>query len=164
MDTQIALISLIIAMLSFSMSFVFWRRQFRPIITVSIKTVKSGNTGIAFSLKVLNSGSIPAKNIRLSINEEKISYAFGSGALEENKERWVRSINKNNILILQNGDAVTCSFGTCHANDSGFWKYEAEFPVGIVYQGWFGYIYEEEQIVNIKDSSSFTGFMWGENA
>ena len=163
-DTQIAFISLIISILSFMMSFEFWKKQFRPIITISVRTVNSGNVGIVFLLKVLNSGSIPAKNVIISIDEKLIADAFGSGASEENKERWVRSINNNKINILQNGEAVTCSFGTCHSNDLGFWKYNAEFPITINYQGWFGYKYTEKQTLQIKDSDSFTGYMWGENA
>lgn len=101
-----AFISLIISILSFMMSFVFWKRQFRPIITISVKTVKSGNIGIAFSLKVLNSGSIPAKNVKISIDEKQISSVLL--ALAHRKK--IKSAGfvqlMQTIIILQNGEVL----------------------------------------------------------
>lgn len=163
MDTQIALIALIISVLSFGMALYFWRLQFRPIITVNVRTAKAGNVAIAYSLKVMNSGSIPAKNIQIKIDEASIAENLGSEASNENLDRWVRSINSNKIRLLQNGDSSTCSFGTSKANDEGFWKYGANISVNVTYQGWFGYKYSDTQTIQIQDSSSFTGYMWGDS-
>ena len=160
MDTQIALVSLIVSILALGMSFVFWLRQFRPIITACVRTVKGGNVGIAYSLKIMNSGSIPAKNIKIQLNESEIEQSLGAEASEEYKEKWLRSVNKSSIHILQNGDSTSCSFGLTKENDSGFWKYGAEFHVVITYEGWFGYTYTETQLLKIQDSDSFTGYMW----
>ncbi|RGP55105.1 hypothetical protein ASB58_08470 [Pseudomonas abyssi] len=112
----------------------------------------------------MNSGSIPAKNIQLRIDEESIIDVLGSDATEENRARWIRSVNANEIRILQNGDFTTCSFGTSQSNDNGFWKYGSEVPIRISYKGWFGYKYSDTQIIKIQDSDSFTGYMWGSNA
>lgn len=161
MDIQIAIVSLIVSILALGMSFVFWLRQFRPIITASVRTAKAGNVAIAYSLKVMNSGSIPARNIKIKLNESELVKSFGVAASEEHKEKWLRSINKSNIYILQNGDSTSCSFGLTQGEDSGFWKHGTEFQVVITYEGWFGYKYKETQLLKIQDSDSFTGYMWG---
>lgn len=161
MDTTIALISLFVSMLALGMSFIFWRRQFRPIITACVKAVKGGSVGISYSLKIINSGSIPAKNIKIQLNESEVEQSLGSGTSAEDKEKWLRSVNKSSIHILQNGDSTSCYFGSTEINNSGFWKYGAEFHVVINYEGWFGYKYTETQLLKIQDLDSFTGYMWG---
>ncbi len=163
-DTKISLIALIISILSFGMSLYFWRLQFRPIVTAGVRTVKAGNVAITYALHVMNSGAIPAKNIQIKIDESSLDGVLGKDSSEENLARWVRSINKNRIHLLQNGDRVTCSFGTSRANDEGFWKYGAEIPIEVAYQGWFGYSYTENQVLKIQDSDSFTGYVWNANA
>jgi len=164
MDEQISIIALIISFLSLGMSFYFWRCQFRPIVTVSVRTVSGGNTAIAYALHVMNSGSIPAKDIQIVFNGDSVEQALGQDSTEENKTRWVRSINENPIFLLQNGDTTTCSFGTSQANDQGFWKYGSEIILNLKYKGWFGYTYKETQKIKIQDSESFTGYMWNPNA
>ena len=163
MEYPIALIALIISILSLGMSFYFWRRQFRPIITVAVRTVRGGNCTIAYSLNVKNSGSIPAKNIHISLDESTLEYALGKDATGENRVRWLRSINENSVHMLQNGDTSTCSFGTSQADDNGFWKYGSEITIKLEYTGWFGYKYTDAQVLKIQDSDSFTGYMWGAN-
>ncbi|MFO0793176.1 MAG: hypothetical protein U0586_03890 [Candidatus Brocadiaceae bacterium] len=164
MEVLIALVALIVSILSLGMSFYFWRRQFRPILTLAVRTVSAENTVIAYSLQVKNSGSIPAKDIKLKIQESNLEQALGVDATAENKERWIEAVNSNTIHILQNGDIATCSFGTSEANDQGFWKYGAMINVDIKYFGWFGYTYTETQTIKVQDSGSFTGYMWGTNA
>ncbi len=161
MNDLIALVALFISIISLGMSFYFWRLQFRPIITLAVRTAQSGNVAIAYSLNVKNSGSIPAKNIRIFLDETNLEYALGNDATDENRVRWIRSINENSIHMLQNGDTSICSFGTSQAGDNGFWKYHSEITMKLKYTGWFGHNYSEDQIVKIQDSDSFTGYTWG---
>ena len=160
MEILIAIISLFVSIIALLMSLVFWIRQFRPIITACVRTVESGNVAIAYSLKIMNSGSIPAKNIKIQINESDVQQSLGSGASEKLKEMWLRSINKSIIYLLQNGDSASCSFGLTEENDLGFWRYGSEFPVLIIYEGWFGSKYKEKQLLKIQDSDSFTHYKW----
>jgi hypothetical protein len=90
--------------------------------------------------------------------------ALGADASLDNRKRWIESINSNVINMLQNGDSITCSFGTSQANNQGFWKYEAMIEFEIKYFGWFGKTYREKQTIKIQDSDSFTGYSWGKNA
>ncbi len=160
MDTQIALVSLLVSIASLSISFLFWRKQFRPIVTASVRTVKGGNTAITYALKIMNSGAIPAKNITIKINAIEAEKSLGASSSTEEKEKWLYSINQSHIYALQNGDATSCSFGFTKANDCGFWVYGSVLPIEISYEGWFGYKYRESQLLKIQDSDSFTGFMW----
>jgi hypothetical protein len=161
-DQIVAIIALIVSIVSLGLSVYFWRRQFRPIITATVKTAAAGNISIAFSLQIKNSGSLPAKNIKLLANQSDLQNAFGNDATEENKNRWLAAFNEENVIpILQNGESITCSFGMSQPNDSGFWKYRANLLITIEYFGWFGNHYVDTQNLKFIDSESFTGFLWG---
>ena len=137
-DTMIASAALAVSIVSLLVSLYFFRRSFRPIVTATVK----------------NSGTIPAKNIRIRTDAKSLEAAFGADATTVNKRGWLAAFDRT-ILILHNGDHVKCSFGTTSANNSGFWKYEAIIPVVVTYQGWFGSWY-----IQIVDSTSFTQFTW----
>lgn len=120
--------------------------------------------GITYSLQIMNSGSIPAKNIKLSVCENELDKSLGGDATAAHRKRWIEAINSNTIHILQNGDVTKCAFGTSRANDKGFWKYGADIAFTIRYEGWFGHAYRDIQKVKIQDSASFTGFAWGSDS
>jgi hypothetical protein len=161
-DTAIALLALAVSIIALGISVYFWRRQFRPIVTAAIKTHGAGNEAIAYDLVLLNSGSIPAKDITLKVTDESLQRAFGTDATPDNKTRWLACfLSTTQIRALHNGDHVSCSFGMTRANDSGFWKMRAQLAITIEYTGWFGKSYVQQQTLEIRDSTSFTGFMWG---
>lgn len=161
-DSAIAIIALIVSILSLGLSIYFWRRQFRPIVTVAVKTAAAGESSIAFDLQVKNSGSIPAKDIKLTVDQADLENTLGSGADKANRDRWLAAFNdENSILSLQNGESVTCSFGMSQLRDKGFWKYKCQLPITIEYFGWFGTHYKETQTIKIMNSDSFTDFHWG---
>jgi hypothetical protein len=115
---------------------------------------------IAFDLVVLNSGTLPARNVRITAADESLATAFGQDATAANKERWLACF-KRKIGLLQNNDRVSCSFGTTKRDDGGFWKVNASIQVTVTYEGWFGSTYTERQELSIVDSNSFTGYAWG---
>lgn len=161
MDTLIAFVALIVSAVSLGASIRFWRKSFRPIVTATVKTHSAGNETITYNLNLLNSGTIPAKDIKLKANMVLIDVALGVDATPDNKRRWLACFGEDIVIpVLHNGDRISCSFGTTKANDSGFWKYKASIPFVIEYSGWFGIRYSQSQEVNIIDSDSFTGFMW----
>jgi len=161
MDTIVALIALIVSILSFAYSFYFWRRSFRPIVTAAVRTHSGGNVAIVYDLVLLNSGTIPAKNVKIKPDQSSLTLAFGKDATSANKTRWLAAFDDTNaISIIHNGASVSCSFGTSQAEDAGFWKYDSKISVIIEYEGWFGKKYKQCQEVQILDSDSFTGFKW----
>jgi hypothetical protein len=161
MDTIIAGCALVVSVIALGLSISYWRKSFRPIVTAMVKTHSAGNVVTALDLELLNSGSLPAKNIRLIANHDQVNAALGIDSSEENQRRWLSCFYPENIIaILHNGERIRCSFGTSRENDGGFWKYKAELPITIQYEGWFGKKYFQEQVIQITDSDSFTGFMW----
>jgi hypothetical protein len=161
-DSTIAIIALIVSILSLGLSIYFWKRQFRPIVTVAVKTAAAGEISIAFDLQIKNSGSIPAKDIKLTVAQADLENALGSADDQGNRDRWLAAFNEENLILsLQNGESVTCSFGMSQLHDQGFWKYKSNLPITIEYLGWFGTHYKETQTIKIMNSDSFTDFHWG---
>lgn len=162
-DTAIALVALLVSLLTFGASIIFWRRQFRPIVTAAIRTHVAGTQAIMYNLVLLNSGTIPAKNIVLGVDELTLVAALGDDATTENKTRWLACFSATpRIRILHNGDRTSCSFGTTQIGNSGFWKNRATISITIKYEGWFGLSYTQQQMLEVVDSASFTGYMWGD--
>ncbi|PBB78185.1 hypothetical protein CK218_25685 [Mesorhizobium sp. WSM3879] len=156
--------ALVATLLALGLSLHFWRRQFRPIVSAMVKTHSGGNMGISYDLVVLNSGSIPARDVWLEVADHKALHAsFGSGADDDNKKDWLSCFDRKDMIpVLHNGSQVSCSFGHTKPADRGFWKAGAEFPIRIHYRGWFGKSYlGEPHTLRIVDTDSFTGFMWG---
>lgn len=162
MDTAIAVLALLVSAVALGTSIYFWRRQFRPIVTAAVRTAVAGNEAIAYDLKILNSGTIPAKNVKLSTDELSLAAALGEDATAENRRRWLACFSSNSLIsVLHNNDHVSCSFGTTRAHDRGFWKARAQISIVIEYEGWFGRKYVQPQTIEIVDSGSFTGYRWG---
>jgi hypothetical protein len=162
-DTLIAITALLVSVIALAVSVYFWKKSFRPIITAAVRTHAAGNNLIAFNLVIMNSGTIPAKHIKITALEKDIEGALGAEATPEKKEAWLKCFNPDTeIHILQNGEKTSCSFGTSQTNNLGFWKYGPTIPVSIKYQGWFGKNYEQVQTLCIVDSDSFTGLRWGD--
>ena len=59
-----------------------------------VKTHAAGNLGTIFDLEILNTGSIPAKNIRLKAEQKDIDKALGKDSTTENKTRWLSCFDK----------------------------------------------------------------------
>lgn len=55
--------ALVATVIALGLSLHFWRRQFRPLVTAMVRTHHGDNTGLYFNLVVLNSGSIPARDV-----------------------------------------------------------------------------------------------------
>jgi hypothetical protein len=111
-----------------------------------------------YDLVVMNSGTIPAKNVRVAAVEGSLEAALGGDASTANKQRWLACFSEV-IPVLQNGERMSCSFGTTQANDTGFWKYHATIAIRVFYEGrWWKH--QDEQVIRIADSDSFTGYSW----
>ena len=125
----ISICSLLVSFLSFLFSVNHWRHSFRPIVSAMVKTHQAGNVSIAYDLVVLNSGTLPARNIRITAEPASLNAAFGNDASDENKQRWLAAFDRT-IYLLHNGDKISCAFGMTQANDTGFWKYDATISIG----------------------------------
>lgn len=133
----LSLIALFISAISLITAIWFASRTFRPIVTVAVKTRSGSNSAITYDLVVLNSGSIPARDIRLVADVKSIEAALAN--VEQFKEARKSGLacfdDACSIPILQNGSKTSCYFGTTSTNDTGFWKYGATIPVRVHYKG-----------------------------
>ncbi|MES0135601.1 hypothetical protein NKJ88_11695 [Mesorhizobium sp. M0016] len=165
LNLAVATVALIVSAVALGFSIFFWYRQFRPIITAMVETHHGGNEAIAYDLIILNSGSIPAKNIKLFVSDQTaLEAALGAGANDENKGLWLACFEPSRVIrLLHNGARTSCSFGLTHRDPrQSFWIAQAEFPIEIEYESWFGKKYPREvNVLQIADSDSFTGGMWG---
>jgi hypothetical protein len=169
MGIALALIALFVSAISLILSISFWSRSFRPIVTAAVRTHTAGNVATVYNLVLLNSGTLPARKVRIRPSGAIPAEAFGLGATEEDKQLWLAAFeDEGTVEVLHNGSKVSCGFGMTKADDKGFWRYEARIPVVITYRGWFegwwewlvGGEYREEQDLQIVDSGSFAGGMW----
>jgi hypothetical protein len=157
----VSLAALAVSLVSLFVAVWFTRRSFRPIVTANVETRAGGNVTIAYDLVLLNSGTLPARNITVVAFNDTVERALGIDSGPANRRRWLACFEpKTKVSVLHNGKSTKCSFGTTQGSDAGFWKYRAEIRIWIQYEGWFGSHYKEEQIIQILDSESFTGFMW----
>ncbi|RWH76860.1 MAG: hypothetical protein EOQ86_19725 [Mesorhizobium sp.] len=166
LNLVVATVALIVSVVALGFSIFFWHRQFRPIVTAMVETHHGGSDGISYNLVILNSGSIPAKNIKLHMRDRSsLEAALGAGADKDARELWLACFEPSRVIrLLQNGARTSCSFGFTHRDlRRSFWSAQAEFPIQIEYEGWFGEKYQKDlpNVVQIADSDSFTGGMWG---
>ena len=166
LNLAVAAVALIVSVVALGFSIFFWYRQFRPIVTAMVETHHASSGGISYNLIVLNSGSIPAKNIKLHLRDQaSLEGALGAGANKDARKLWLRCFEASTVIrLLQNGARTSCSFGFTHSDPGqSFWSAQAEFPIQIEYEGWFGEKYQRDlpNVLQIADSDSFTGGMWG---
>lgn len=159
MEIIISVIALIVSIVSLLSATYFWSKQFRPIISLMVKTHTGGNMAIALDLEVCNCGSLPARDIVLKASATALTKALDESATEEDKQKWLSCFSEK-IPLIHNGSSVTCSFGIVRREKS-FWKYRSEIPINITYNCFWGKKYKDEVVVHIIDSKSFTGFAWG---
>jgi hypothetical protein len=159
----LAFFAFVVSLFAAGFTYFVWQRSARPIVTVAVKEYESGDAAITYNLEVLNSGTIPAKNVRIMTEQGSLAAALGADATAENKQRWLACLDVV-ILLLRPNEPTTCSFGTTMANDTGFWKYKAIIPITVIYEDWFGSKYAEKQNIQIFSSDSFTGYSWGERS
>jgi len=164
-STVISIAAVAISLFSLFFTMYVRRRTFRPIVSAVVKTHAAGNQAIAYDLMVFNSGTVPAKNIRITAEDKSLAAALGRGVSEEKKKKWLAAFGTN-IYLLHSNDRTSCSFGTTEGNDCGFWKYGATISISIRYEHWFRRLglrrtYTESQKIQILDSDSFTGYQWG---
>jgi uncharacterized repeat protein (TIGR01451 family) len=159
MSAIIAIAALLVSLCSLLFSFFSWKRSSRPIVTAAVQTHKSGNQAITYNLVILNSGTIPAKNVRIKAAPDSLEQALGTDATPENKERWLACFGRT-VLLLQRGESIRCAFGTTRLNNAGFWKHKAVIPITITYEDWFGWKYTDKQKIQITGSDSFTDYYW----
>ena len=121
LNLWIAIFALLVSFFSLIVTIRYASKSFRPIVTAAVKTHSGGNEAIIYNLVIKNSGSIPARQVRIQVEENQLAQAFGADSCDEHYRRiWLACFSSSNeVSLLQNGDSVSCSFGTTKGETRG---------------------------------------------
>ena len=153
-------VALVVSLVSIWLARRMWLQSNRPVVSAAVRTHKGGNTGIAYDLIVINSGTRPALGVRLVADEAKVRAAMkpsSSGALVDDVLRCFHE--DADIPLLLNSKESVNSFGTTGAADA-VWEHGRSFPCRIDYEDLEGRSYRSQVTLVIRDSDGFAGGSW----
>ncbi len=154
--------ALIVSLISLLITIWLWRESHRPIVTARIRTHKGGNLAILYVLELVNSGSRPARNVRLHANHTDILNALlPEASSQPDYVLELRSVKRcfeqrATVSVLLNGESITNAFGFTSI-ESPFWRPGAIIPVVISYEGVGGALYRSVVALKIDDTAGFAG-------
>jgi hypothetical protein len=155
-------IALFVSMLSLYFSRKSWFEANRPIITVRVARHSGGNMATALDLIVENTGSRPAKNIKLSADDGDLRAAFVKDA-NETEVHYIKAIftNRGIIPILANGRSAINSFGHLSRSTSQpLWVMHSRFDIQVTYHDLNDREYSYSIPIFIADDKGFAGGFW----
>jgi hypothetical protein len=169
----VSIAALILSGLSFCHTRKFRLESNRPIIIVRVSTHTSGNIATTLNLVVENTGNRPAKNIKLSVDPQKLASALRKNP-EDNDRQVIERCFENIIPLLANGKLIVNSFGqlTHHLETSSLasqfwispsesdWEINARFDVSVQYQGLDDRNFKDCIPVLIASDEGFAGSAW----
>lgn len=157
----ISVVSVLLSVLSICFAMYSWSQSYRPIVTVRVATHTGGNTGTALNLIIENTGNRPAKDIRLSVNENDLQRALspkhGKGLLLD-----VRRCLSNKVVIqvLSDGRAVSNAFGHLSNDDTSTWITGSLLPIRVHYAGMGRRKYCSKMNLLLYGDEGFAQFFW----
>ena len=165
MDVGSLLISsaaLLISGFSFYFSIKSWRESNRPLVTARVTTNSGGNVGSALDIIVENTGNRPAKNIRLSVDPEKLNSALLPTAHEQFRKQIEECFSDRGVIpLLANGRLISNSFGfLSRGSEQEDWVKHARFNISISYEDLDGRKYKHEVPILVADDQGFAGGFW----
>jgi hypothetical protein len=175
----ISLGSAAISIISLYFSRKSWSDTYRPIITVRVATKTPGNIATTLNLVVENFGNRPAKNIKLSVDYNKLESALLKN--KDNSDRKAIELcfaDETIIPILANGQSISNSFGclnipykksslSAQFNDGQYgkqsdWKLDTRLDITIDYEDLDGKSYKDRMPILIASDQCFAGSFWSE--
>lgn len=151
----------LVSVMSFYFSIKSWQETNRPIVTVRVTTNSSGENITFLDLLVENTGSRPAKNIKLSVDRSKLESALLKGPDQPTRQRIEKCFsNQTSIPMLANGKAITNSFGILSHDDRSDWNRYDTFDVQVHYQDLDGRGYKHTIPLLIINDEGFAGGVW----
>ena len=166
METFFSTAALIASLISLLITVWLWRESNRPVVTARIKTHSAGNIAIFYKIEVVNSGTRPAKNVRLHVQPQEIAKALLPEA--KNSKNFAKELryieccfeDRAVIPVLLNGESRTSPFGHT-SSENPLWVPGAIIEVGISYQGLEGQGYKSRFTIKIDDTKGFAGTSYG---
>lgn len=159
----VSLAALIVSILSYYFAVRSWRESYRPIVTARVVTHSSGNIGAALNLLVENTGTRPARNIRLTVDETVLNEAFDPNSANRYREG-VRACfsEKFEIPVLANGASVSNAFGLISKNEQNTWQWQSRLPIRIKYEDLGGRKFKHDLNLFVANNKGFASGAWHE--
>jgi len=159
----VSLAALIVSILSYYFAVRSWRESYRPIVTARVTTHSSGNIGAALNLLVENTGTRPARNIRLTVDEAVLNEAFDPNHANRYREGVRACFSEKFVIpVLANGATVSNSFGLVSRNEQNTWKWHSRVPVRITYEDLSGRKFTHDLDLFIANNEGFASGAWHE--
>jgi hypothetical protein len=161
--------AVIISVISLCVTVWLWQQSNRPVVTARIKTHSGGNVAIMYLLELVNSGTRPAKNIRVHASQDQIAAALAPEAKNQpDFTKHLRTVERcfeerAMVPVLLNGEATTNPFGHTSMERS-FWQPGATIELSISYHGLQGQRYTSHLTIKIDDTAGFAGASYGGKA
>lgn len=139
-----------------------YQKANRPFITAKVTTHAEGNIASALNITVHNSGTSPAKNIRLRVNDSELKAAFSNETSDTLKKYIINCFSaKGMIPVLENGQSVTNSFGIFHIDPKeSTWKRDTILNIEISYLDLDGNEYNHKIPLKLASDIGFAGSRW----
>ena len=137
----------------------------RPFITAKVTTRAEGNIASALDITVHNSGTSPAKNIKLSVNDSELKAAFSNETCDPLKNSIINCFSvKGMIPVLENGQFVTNSFGLFYRDPKkSTWKNDIILNIDISCLDLDGNEYNHKIPLKLASDIGFAASQWGKD-
>lgn len=154
--------ALAISITSLIFSIISWRRANRPLVTARVTSLgMAGNVSIPLTLIVENTGNRPAKNIRLTANDDELNKHLIAPEDDVLREEVKRCFSDQAVIpVLANGKSVQNAFGYTSDQEGSTWRSHARFNAQLTYEDIDGRKYEHTIPILISDNDSFAGGEW----
>jgi hypothetical protein len=166
MQTQslmVALMAVAVSAVSFYFSVQSWQESNRPLVTARITSFGlGGNIAIPLSLLIENTGSRPAKNVKLKVEDEVLNRAILPNVEHVEMIEAIKLCfsERGVIPVLANGTVVHNNFGLLKSESEGTWKPNSRFDVTLQYEDLDGRTYRHTNPLLLADDRGFAGSFW----
>jgi hypothetical protein len=175
----INLVTLVMSVVSLWFSRKSWSDTYRPILTVRVATQTSENVAITLNLVVENFGNRPAKNIKLSVDSNKLKSALLENT-DNSKQKAIELCFADETIIpmLANGKSISNGFGCLNIpyktsslagkrwreenSQQSNWKPDTRLDITIEYKDLNGKSYRDRMPILIASNQCFAGSFWSE--
>lgn len=159
---MVALMAVSVSAFSFYFSVQSWRGSNRPFITVRVTSFGlGGNIATPLSLLVENTGTRPAKNVRLKVEDKKLEDIMLPSRTTEDFEAIKLCFSERGVIpVLANGNAVSNNFGLLKGPSEGTWTPNARIEITVSFEDLDGRRFTHSNPLLLADDRGFAGSFW----
>lgn len=153
----ISIVVLLVAFTSLCFSLKTWRKSYRPIVSAMLTTIDDRETARYFKLELINTGLIPAKNVKLNASYSDLKKSLEDQVTEPYFNKILKCFDEKTVILsMHQNTPFKCLFGFCSTGSTKFWKYGSTVSVNLTYQDFFNKTYNENLTIKIMDSTNIT--------